>query len=232
MGSKRFKNHLCVYCCERQAVTGDHIFSRDFFLPTHREDLPQAPTCDECNNSKSQLEHYLPALLPFGGRHDHSKENLSSLVPKRLLKNRRLHRELDEGRLNVKVMESETESETLALPIREGTIESLFCSIIKGLTWFHWRVYLPKEYPVETIVLTKHGQSFFQETFFALRAKNRVLENLGDSTIIYEGIQGIDCPEVTIWRFRMYGGMVLAENSELTSTEIGGMSGPEKVMRK
>jgi 5-methylcytosine-specific restriction endonuclease McrA len=75
--SKKFKGKTCAYCGEREAITGDHVFAREFFLPSDRADLPQAPICGECNNEKSKLEHYLTTVLPFGGRHPASAENLS-----------------------------------------------------------------------------------------------------------------------------------------------------------
>ena len=74
--SKKFKSQRCAYCAEREAVTGDHIFAREFFLPSARANLPQAPICEQCNNEKSKLEHYLTTVLPFGGRHSASPKTL------------------------------------------------------------------------------------------------------------------------------------------------------------
>jgi len=96
--SKRFKSgELCVYCSKLPAVTGDHIFARKFFVESARANLPQAPVCATCNNEKSELEHYLTAVLPFGGRHPDALENLVSMVPKRLQRNAKLHRVLSAG---------------------------------------------------------------------------------------------------------------------------------------
>lgn len=232
MGSKRFKNKICAYCSDQPAVTGDHIFAREFFLKEHRDNLPQAPTCDRCNNEKSELEHYLTALLPFGGRHKHSGQNLTLHVPKRLEKNQRLHRELREGQVDVSLVQGDHASGTFALPVREGAIEALFEYIVKGLVWHHWRVYLGEQFPIEVLVLSDHGREFFDREFFSKNAAQRVLENLGDGTIIYEGVQGVDCPQITVWRFHMYGGIVLADGEHVSATEIGAMSGPQRVMKK
>ena len=65
--SKKYKGKLCAYCTNKAAEAGDHVFSREFFLVEDRDDLPQAPICDSCNNAKSKLEHYLTAVLPFTG---------------------------------------------------------------------------------------------------------------------------------------------------------------------
>ena len=232
MGSKRFKGKLCAYCCIKEALTGDHIFAREFFLKEHRGDLPQAPACEECNNAKSKLEHYLTATLPFAGRHEFSDKNFTEHVPKRLNKNQKLHRHLSQNKFEATLVDGGNKIKTLGLPLEEGSVESLFEFIVKGLAWYHWKVYLSFDSPVEIIILTRAGQEFFQEHLFSLHAKTRELINLGEGTVIYEGVQGVDCPEITLWRFHMYGGMLLGDSGGLSSTEIGAMSGPARIMGK
>lgn len=68
--SKKFKGMQCAYCLDAVATTVDHVFSREFFLVEDRGYLPEAPACKACNDEKSRMEHYLTAVLPFGGRHD------------------------------------------------------------------------------------------------------------------------------------------------------------------
>jgi hypothetical protein len=46
---------------------------------------------------KSELEHDLTVVLPFGGRHPDAVANVSAMVPGRLRKNARLHKELAAG---------------------------------------------------------------------------------------------------------------------------------------
>lgn len=94
--SKKFKNKTCIYCANATSETADHVFAREFFLLNQRDGLPKVPSCQQCNKEKSDLEHYLTALLPFGGRHENAKDNLKKMVPKRLKKNKKLHRELSE----------------------------------------------------------------------------------------------------------------------------------------
>ena len=230
MGSKRFKNLDCAYCVRRKSVTGDHIFAREFFLPRDRDRLPQAPTCEYCNNEKSKLEHYLTTVLPFAGRHNQSLENLTELTPKRLNKNHSLQRELQEGKVDVNVSGNEVASKTTGLPVREGTIEALFNYIARGLSWHHWGVYMNPDNEIESLALTAYGEKFFQDNFFSLRPGKRVLANIGNGTVIYEGVQGVDSPQISIWRFRFYGGITLVEaGSPHASTEIGVISGPPDV---
>lgn len=225
VGSKRFKNLDCAYCIERKSVAGDHVFAREFFLPADRGNLPQAPACEECNNKKSALEHYLTALLPFGGRHAQSSDNLNQLVPGRLRKNQKLHRELQSGQMRAALVENGSQVETTALPIREGAIEELFRYVARGLAWHHWGAYILPQTNIEAIALTPHGATLFDRHLFSLNSNNRVLVNLGNGTVIYEGMQGVDTPQISVWRFRMYGGMLLTEDGGVGSTEIGVLSG-------
>ena len=45
------------------------MFAREFLLTDRRASFPKLPACETCNNVKSKLEHYLTAVLPFGGQH-------------------------------------------------------------------------------------------------------------------------------------------------------------------
>lgn len=80
MASRRFKGKLSVYCSSRASTTGDHVCVRQFFIKSERQNLPQVLACEPCNNEKSELEHYLITMLPFGGRHEQAGETLATLV--------------------------------------------------------------------------------------------------------------------------------------------------------
>lgn len=213
MGSKRYKNKPCVYCASQQSVTGDHVFAREFFLLNHRGNLPQVPTCESCNNSKSELEHYLTAILPFGGRHRDSLETLTSLVPKRLAKNERLRRNLASRSSRVWSLENGICQRATAVPLEAGSIERLFGLIAKGLAWHHWKICFTEEHELRTLILTQDKQQYF-ESIFRLNAAQRVQINLGGGAIQYEGIQGVGCPHVTAWRFTIYGGLIMCGDPE------------------
>jgi hypothetical protein len=192
-----FKGDLCAYCSIRPAITGDHIFARSFFVESARDRLPQAPICAECNNEKSELEHYLAAVLPFGGRHPDALENLVTLVPKRLRKNAALHRQL-------------AEEPDENVPVESGQLEKLFALIARGLAWHHWKIYLNEgEHSVRAVVLTAVGAL---DPLFSQPARDCVSESIGGGTFCYEGRQGVDDPNLTIWRFSVYGGLLLSES--------------------
>ncbi|MBL4836842.1 MAG: HNH endonuclease [Kordiimonadaceae bacterium] len=92
---KGFSSQICIYCQkENSTPTGDHIISRSFFTLNNRDNIPKVPACTSCNNKKSKLEHYLATILPFGGKHTEASNYLKELVPARLTKNQKLHRNL------------------------------------------------------------------------------------------------------------------------------------------
>lgn len=42
--SKKYKGKLCVYCGERPSTkTGDHVFAREFFLESERDNPIKVP---------------------------------------------------------------------------------------------------------------------------------------------------------------------------------------------
>jgi hypothetical protein len=228
--SKTFKGQQCAYCSARDAVTGDHIFAREFFVVAARANLPQAPICAECNNEKSKLEHYLTTVLPFGGRHAHASENLAVQVPKRLVKNAKLHRHLMAGQQVVSVPGDRGSTKpTLAIPFDGEKLEQLFSMIVRGLVWYHWRVYLQDGYKVQTHTVTAYGMEMCEETLFRKNARNRIRQDVGGGTFTYEGAQAFDDPGITVRKFSVYGGLASYEN-EVSPQNLGShlvsMTGP------
>jgi len=227
---KKFKGKTCAYCGEREAVTGDHIFAREFFLPGNRANLPQAPICDECNNEKLKLEHYLTTVLPFGGRHSASAEDLSSMVPKRLANNAKLHRELGSGQEQILADGAMGEhSEAMTIPFDGEKLEQMLAMAAKGLISFHWCVTLGKGHDAKVYTVTKAGEQMF-DRFFRGNVRDRVAGNLGDGTFTYEGVQALDDPNITAWRFHIYGGLVSCEDTSSRQgigSQVVVMTGPD-----
>lgn len=212
--SKRFRDKICVYCAERPSTTGDHIFARKFFPEEKRGDLPQVPACEPCNSDKARLEHYLTTLLPFGARHVDARDNLTEMVPPRLAKNVRLHRELAEGSSEIFTEERPGEFvPTMALPIDTDQLHRLVAYMVRGLSWHHWGALLQPEHGVKVISLSSFGVELMAG-FFAVDARQRVHGNLGDDAFVYEGAQATDKAELSVWRMSMFGGLKLAGNPE------------------
>jgi len=222
---KEFKGELCVYCGKSAATTSDHIISREFFIVKHRGNLPQVPACERCNNEKSALEHYLTVVLTIGARHSHAAENLRTMIPKRLAKNAKLHRELAAGL---------AKSGGNRIPFDHVRLDRLFEMIAKGMAWYHWRVRLGQGHSAVASTFHDDVEPFFDRMLTKMNAPHRVYIDLGEGTFAYRGVQATDCPELTIWRFWMYGGVVFGGDPKVPSPAslAVAVTGPSALVQK
>jgi hypothetical protein len=180
---------LCAYCSQSPSVTGDHVFAREFFLKAQRGNLPQVPTCDSCNNEKGNLEHYLTAVLPFGGRHADAQANLNELVEPRLAKNKKLHRHLSRDSSRVWTQtESGLHARSMALPFEPERVVNLFKFIVRGVLFYHWKVRLTADHFCEVNLLASDGQKFFGR-FMQMQSKARVTEIWGTAPLPMTGFR-------------------------------------------
>ena len=207
------------------------MFAREFFLVHRRDNLPQVPACADCNNAKSQLEHHLTALLPFGGRHADALDNLQSMVPKRFAKNAKLHRELVAGQGTVwNRTEGSLLVRQMTLPIA-GQLERLFEFISKALLWHHWKARLTDDHAVIAGLVPDN----FLDSFSKVPPERRVEVNLSGGTVSYRGLQGNDYPETSAWEFTMYGGLEILDETQWPSRsyrKIGATSSHKRVTEK
>jgi hypothetical protein len=223
---------MCVYCADAPSITADHIIARQFFLSSRRGGLPKVPACERCNRQKSALEHYLTAVLPFGGRHPDATANLETMVPRRLLKNRRLHEKLVLGLRQSTAKHPDADSlehTPLAVPIESEQLRRLFAFITKGLVWYHWQTILGPGYSVRAEAISEVWAQRYG-LFFRMKAREHVRQNLGEGTFCYEGLQAEEPRELTIWRFSIYGGACLSGDPKapaMTSSQVLAITGPE-----
>lgn len=89
--SKRYKGRTCLYRMAVRSQTADHVILHAFLHIGQRNDLPKRPACVVCNQVKSELEHHLTALMPFGGTHNEATATLTTLVPFRFGRKEALH---------------------------------------------------------------------------------------------------------------------------------------------
>lgn len=197
---------------------GDHVFAREFLPVECRANLPRVPACERCNADKAKLEHYL-TLLPFGGNHPASTNLLTARVPKRLAKNVRPHRQLAEGRGRVLVKERGIIQPSMALPFEGWKLPELFVLITHGMIAHAFGAQIPQDYSVIAAILTERGEEITCP-LLAMNAKNRAVATIADGLIEYEGAQAFDNPALTVWRYRLYGGVLFANvNSEGHATK-------------
>jgi hypothetical protein len=192
------KGEVCVYCNEAEAESSDHVVAKSFFLEERRGDLPQVPACHRCNNEKSKLESYLMIVLAFGAKHPDAAANLLKLVKPRLENkaNAKLLRKLQKGF---------AKTGGTALPFDHEPLEKLFAMVAKALAWERFGVRLGDRYSAIASLFTNDGESLVAQMLS--NTKKRVTGNLGEGTFTYEGAQSDLYPELTMWRFKFYGGV-------------------------
>lgn len=232
--SKKYIGKTCVYCAKPcSSSDGDHVISRKFFLPERREHLPIVPACKSCNNAKSKLEHYLTAVMPFGGRHTDSSAHINTMLPPRLLKNNKLAQALGIGMKSMFISQNGSPWErVMSVPIESDKLIELFKFIIKGLAYWHCKVILPPESClVKASFFTSAGTEWF-EHLLAHKAKFRVNVNLGDGVFVYEGAQSAECNELTVWRMSLYGAEVGDEQMAYAEkcTHAYGITAPNRML--
>jgi hypothetical protein len=207
MSKKKFRGKACPYCARPGVSTApDHVFAREFFPKDKRGNLPQVPACDPCNREKSALEHYLTAVLPFGGRHADSRHVLSEMAAPRIAKNLKLKRGLAQGMTRRFEQRAGLLIPTTAIPFDSSKLDQLCGMMAKGLTLFHFGQIIPADCHVHAGALSPNGELAFIALLLSLGG-NRVVNRLGDGAFVYEGLQSVADPELTIWRFQIYGGI-------------------------
>ncbi len=194
----KFSGEICIYCNNTPAESTDHIVGRKFFLIERRDNLPLAPACKRCNGQKSALENYLMIVLGFGAKHRDAAVNLKTQVAHRL-----------ENRANAKILRSLEKgyerSGGTSVPFEHKPLEQLFAMIAKALAWVHFGVRLGPNFSSIASIFTNEGERFFERKF--ANGGNHVTGNLGQGTFMYEGTQAAQYSELTLWRFRIYGGV-------------------------
>jgi hypothetical protein len=228
MTGNKFAGETCVYCCTEPSTTDDHVFARKFFLETQRDRLPQVPACSRCNGSKSELESELMTTAPLGGRHVDAEENLARLAAPRVAKNLRLRRRLAQGQARLWSAEADIYRRTMSVPFDWEKVEALCVYLAKGLVWHHWKARLGTDCFVEAHVLFGPVHRMFR-AMQQLNARDRVLESLGKGTFSYWGLQGVDNPQITVWEFTIYGGLVSEHGVGARQPNVGVMTGPARV---
>jgi hypothetical protein len=119
------------------------------------------------------------------------------------------------------------------LRLQNGQVEKLFVFIAKGLLWYHWQAILGSEDCVAATVFQEAGVSPPAYTLSTLKPKARVSVNLGDGTFMYEGLQTVDSPQSSLWRFLVYGGLYFCEEAKAPNEKASllfAVTGPRSLL--
>lgn len=210
MASKKYIGKTCVYCASANSTTGDHVVARSLFPEEQRANLPKVPACHACNETKAQLEHYLAALLPFGGRQPGSAAYLQATVPRMLAKNVALHRELKDQQEKIWTNEQHGLVLSTALPFEGEKLNDYWAVVARALSWHHWgELILPGTF-VAAQCVTPLGQQLYAP-LFELPGVRKVEVALGEGMFTYTGVQDGVRPQVTAWRFEALNGLKVTD---------------------
>jgi hypothetical protein len=179
------------------------VIARAFLRDGAHEELPQVPSCQPCNTDKSRLELELSAVLPFGGVYDEATALFNENVPRRLARNARQTKTIAVGMVNVA---SESGNVTY-VPLGSDLLE-LYALIARGLAWYHWRVLLDTRHESRAHAVTAAGERAFQP-HLTNGVRYGVTRSVGNGAFSYTGMQRVEYPEFTAWRFSIYGGVKL-----------------------
>jgi hypothetical protein len=207
--------------------------ARQFVAEAFRANLPKVPACSACNNAKSQLEHYLAAVLPFASRTASALADLTDAVPKRLAKNAKLHRDLKAGRQRVWTREpSGIIMPTMTIPVDGEKLNAYVGFVVRGLMWHHWQVVLDADHFVDVMCLASEGERFF-DGMSRMNGSHRLDENLGDGVLSYVAVQGTDRAEISVWVLRLFDGLKVSGNDPREqATRWGVMTGPRLMQER
>ena len=152
-------------------------------------------------------------------------------MPGRLAKNASLHQKLQTGQTTTWAQFGELYVPTIALPIESEKIDQLFRFIVKGLVWHHWKLLFDSNFAAWAGILSQDGERLFKKLLGL--SGHRVFGNLGKGTFIYEGLQATAHPEMSVWTFSIYGGLVLGgdpDEPKPKPTLIGGQTATKETL--
>ncbi|MCP3468184.1 hypothetical protein [Bradyrhizobium sp. CCGUVB23] len=232
--SKRHVGKICVYCGIATAETMDHVFAREFLLIERRANLPKVPACQACNNVKSGHEHYLTTVLPFASNHLDATAMLSQMVERRLNKNAKLKGRLSAGHRQELTLQNGILVSAMTLPFDGERVGELFKFITQGLLFHHWGVVLDRQrHGIWAGFLNRPGEEVHRR-LLAGNARARVREDIGAGALVYEGVQGMDFPEMSIWVFQLFGGVRVsgdADEPEAMVRVVGGVTASHRALK-
>lgn len=233
--SKRHVGKICVYCGTAPAATMDHVLAREFLPISRRDNLPKVPACGACNGVKSGHEHYLTAVLPFAGNHRDALGVLSTMVEPRLAKNAKLKAQLASEQRQELILQNGMLVPSMTLPFDATRVDELFKFITQGLLFHHFGAMLDrKKHGVWAGFLNRQGEEVHRQLLTG-NARSRITGDLGAGALVYEGAQGVDFPEMSIWLFRIFGGIRTSgdpHEPEAVVRVIGGVTASHRVLQR
>ena len=232
--TKRHVGKTCAYCGTAPAETMDHVFAREFLPVNRRANLPKVPASRACNNVKSGHEHYLTSVLPFASNHQDALVVLSHMVEPRLNRNAKLKSQLTAGHRQELTLQNGILVPAMTLPFDSDRVGKLFKFITQGLLHHHFGVTLDRQkHGVWAGLLNRQGEVVHRQ-LLAGNARARIKGDIGAGALVYEGAQGVDFPEMSIWEFQLFGGLRTSgdpHEPEAAIRLVGGVTASHRVLQ-
>ena len=208
MGSKQFKNELCIYCgIENSTTNGDHLFARALVEEKFRDGIKKVPCCNSCNNNKSLLEHYLASVLPFGNNQQNNVEMLR-LAGDKLKKNRKLHNSLSVGFQTVHIPGGIDSEKTITVPFDSTKLLEYAHYLTLGLLFLEFEYKGKFFYPNVQFLGTEKMSNLITNSIYLLDGR-KVEGKIANNAAIYESITSVGEPLISFWKYNFYAGATL-----------------------
>jgi hypothetical protein len=209
--SKRYKGKDCAYCGEPGSTsTNDHVVPKSFFLDSERGQglrIPQVAACWRCNNEKSGLEGYVGSALLIGSRHPEANRYRREKVAPRLVKNKRLRKELDIDAPPSWTKVNGVWQQGHVIKVDPEKIQRLLQLIVRGLYCHHYGKPLPREMIPDVSMIRPEAEATMWASvsqFFPPYVP-RINRVLGRGSFIYSCVQSPAHEGFTAWMIGLHG---------------------------
>lgn len=122
----------------------------------------------------------------------------------------------------------------MTLPLHGDRVGELFKFITQGLLYHHFGVVLDRQkHGVWAGFLNRAGEEVHRK-LLSSNARTRIKENIGAGALVYEGAQGMDFPEMSIWVFQLFGGLRTSgdpHEPEAAMRMVGGLTASLRVLQ-
>jgi hypothetical protein len=175
------------------------------------------------------------AVFPFGSEHYAAQDILRTKVKRRLEKDQRLLRQLQQSQKDVTVVNPDGSTDTTsAFRLKDEQTLNLFGMIIRGLLWHHWCSPLPSSHVVRLFWLTDHRLGLFRKFILSLSPDQFQDVSLANGTFWYQFTRNPDDPFFTAWILGIYGILNVCDvddNGQLLRCHVAALTGPQEVNR-
>lgn len=233
--SKKYKGKTCVYCVDAPSTGADHVIAREFFTERWRQNLPKVPACSGCNSRKARLETLLTALIPMASDHPVALEISSTALPRRLAKNEALQRSLISGMQPVwREMPNGLLLPSVMFPGYGTEFSDLFDLIVRGLIWYEWRAFVPKDHDVRVATVLEEGVPDLRRILLSCGTDHTIRRVFAGGGFVYTATRNSEDAAMSMWELAFYSGTQMAtpRDQRIVPLFVFVITGPHAIIEK